>query len=181
MATRSMRRMDAESRTLLCSRVRIVLVGGCCTPGGNQVSGWQLYSAASPDRRTWTKIGVAIANGYPAAMRPVGEGMMVDQLPDGSWRMVMGAYEPSPSTVNAWQITEWRSTDQLSWQFVRTLVSSTTMPIEGRCAVYAPSIRQIGPSMWRLVFAAHRMCGSPQYAAIYSAVSSDLVHWQFEG
>jgi hypothetical protein len=145
------------------------------------VSGWQLYGATSSDRRAWTKTGVAIGNGSPGTVRPVGEGMMVDRLPDGTWRMVMASYEPAPSTVNAWEITQWQSPDQVNWQYVTTLFSSTTMPLEGRCAVYAPTVRQIGPSMWRMVFAAHRMCGTPQHAAIYSAVSSDSVHWKFEG
>jgi len=148
--------------------------------GGNETSGWELYGATSTDGINWKKDGPVIENGYPD-VRPVGEGMVLDRLSDGTWRLLMGAYEPAPSSVNAWEITEWRSNDQHSWQFVRTIVSSTTMPPEARCAVYAPSLRQIGSSMWRMVFAGHSMCGTLQSEAIYSAISSDLVNWQFEG
>jgi hypothetical protein len=149
--------------------------------GGNQVSGWQLYGATSTDRRTWVKTGVVVGNGFPGVIRPVGEGMAVHQMQDGTWRMVMAGYEPAPSTVNAFEITQWTSQDQVTWQYVRTLFSSTTMPLPGRCAVYSPHIRQIGPSMWRMVFAAHSMCGTQPSAAIYSAVSSNFTQWQFEG
>jgi len=154
--------------------------------GGNDLSGWGTYSASSMDRRHWVKTGVVIPNGYPGEVNPSGEGLQVDRLPDGTWRLINGAYDPTPAGVNTFSITEWLSTDQAHWVFVRTLVSVLDAPPGASRAVYAPCLRQIGPSMWRLIFTGDNwqfvngqiVSGS---SAIWSAVSSDLIHWQQEG
>ncbi len=152
--------------------------------GGNEASGWSVYGATSVDRRSWVKNGQVIGNGYPATTRPAGEGLVVDRLSDGTWRLLMGAYEPSPSTTNTFSITEWHSTDQVSWSFVGSLVSAPDVPLSGIRVVYAPTVRQIGPSLWRMAFTADNFSGgafSGGQSSIWSAVSTDFQHWQIEG
>jgi hypothetical protein len=154
--------------------------------GGNDYSGWSTYAASSSDRRHWVKTGVAIANGYPGEVNPSGEGLQVDRVANGTWRLINGAYDVTSNGVNTFSITEWVSADQLTWSFVRTLISVLDTPPGATRALYAPCLRQIGPSLWRLVFTGDNwvfqngqiVSGS---SAIWSAVSSDLTHWQQEG
>jgi len=156
--------------------------------GGGDSTGWQVYGATSPDRRHWTKAGVVIGNGYPNPVRPSGEGMVVDQLPDGSWRLVMGSFPPSPNPLTQWAVTVWKSTDQVTWTYETTWISPQNLPPVGVRAAYSPSVRQIGPSMWRVLFTADQLNGAPNpslvnngQSGVWSAVSSDLVNWTVEG
>ena len=152
--------------------------------GGNETSGWAVFGATSVDRRSWTKDGQMIGNGYPNAVRPVGEGLIVDKLPDGSWRLLMGAYEPAPSTTNTFSIAEWRSTDQLTWAFVGSRLSALDLPLPGVRVVYSPTVRQLGPSLWRMAFTADNFSegtSNSGQSSIWSAVSTDFEHWQIEG
>jgi hypothetical protein len=63
--------------------------------------GWQVFSAVSTDERTWTiEPGIRLGNGGTAPPNapvtppwPTGEGMEVDHLPSGEWRMIVSAYE----------------------------------------------------------------------------------------
>ncbi len=150
--------------------------------------GWQVFSAVSADERTWTKEpGVRLSNGNDpsgpslnAPPWPAGEGMVVDPLPDGEWRMIVSTYEHISPPENKWQITEWRSPDQLNWRYVRTLITTRDMPTGWQSSVYSPTIRQIAPGLWRMIFTADgRFEGG--YSALWSAVSTDLASWQIEG
>src|SRR2546430_1034419 len=109
--------------------------------GGANCYGWQVFSAVSTDERTWTKeSGVRLSN---AGQWPVGEGMIVDRLPTGEWRMIVGGFEHvTPAATNTWQITEWRSSDQLEWRYAGVMVSTLAMPTGWQGSVYSPTIRQ---------------------------------------
>lgn len=150
--------------------------------------GWQIFSAVSTDERTWTKEpGIRIGNGLPldqptgVAPWPMGEGMVVDQLPTGEWRMIASTYEPVPNADQKWQITEWRSWDQLSWTYVRTVFSTRQLPPEGQRSVYSPTIREIAPGLWRMIVTADDVNIPGGRSRLWSAVSTDEETWQLEG
>lgn len=156
--------------------------------GGGDSTGWQVYGAVSNDRRHWTKTGVVIGNGYPGTLRPSGEGMQVYQDAAGEWHLIMGAYPGASSTLAKWAITEWRSIDQVTWSYDTTWINPNALPPGAERAAYSPSIRQIGPSMWRALFTADQLNGAPNnslvnngQSGIWSAVSSDMVNWTVEG
>jgi len=152
--------------------------------------GWQVFSAVSSDERTWTREpGVRLSNGNdPTAPSPtpppwpVGEGMVVDRLPNGEWRMIVGSFEHiSPPATNTWQIAEWRSPDQIHWSYVGTVLTTRDMPSGWQGSVYSPSVRQIAAGVWRMLFTADGRGTPGSRSAIWSAVSADLEHWQPEG
>ncbi len=158
--------------------------------GSNDCYGWQVFSAVSTDGRTWVEEpGVRLSNGGPVPPDlpstppwPVGEGIVVDQLPSGDWRMIVGSYEHVLPSTDTWQIAEWRSSDQLTWSYVRTVLTTRDMPPEAQGSVYSPAIGQIAPGLWRMTFTAdNRGSGQPFQSALWSAVSVDEVHWQLEG
>jgi hypothetical protein len=150
--------------------------------------GWQVFSAVSSDERTWTKEpGVRISNGLPLSQPlgtvpwPAGEGMVVDQLVSGEWRMIVSTYEPLQPSENKFQITEWRSLDQLSWTYVRTVFSTRQLPAEGQRSVYSPTIREVVPGLWRMIVTADNSNVPGGRSRLWSAVSTDEVNWQLEG
>ncbi len=150
--------------------------------------GWQVFSAVSTDERVWTKEpGVRISNGLPLSNPtgpvpwPAGEGMVVDQLPDGEWRMIVAAYEEITPREDKFQITEWRSPDQLNWTYQGVIFSTRQVPPEGERSVYSPTIRQFAPGLWRMIFSADNIDQPGGRRRLWSAVSTDLEHWQFEG
>jgi hypothetical protein len=157
--------------------------------GGFGCYGWQIFSAISTDERTWTKeSGVRISNGGSLppnppvnAPWPAGEGMVTDQRPDGSWRMTVGTYEPLTPPEDRFQITEWRSADQLSWTYVRSLVTTRQLPLEGQRSAYSPTLAEIAPGLWRMIFTADDRNQPDGRSRVWSAVSSDRVTWQLEG
>ena len=154
--------------------------------GSNACYGWQVFSAVSADGRSWTKEpGVRLANGGTAVQGqppwPTGEGMVVDQLPSGEWRMIAGTYEHLAPPENRWQVTEWRSPDQLEWSYVGPVLTTRDMPAGWQGSVYSPTIRQLAPGLWRMVFTADGRDGPGGRSAIWSAVSTDRAHWQVEG
>jgi hypothetical protein len=151
--------------------------------------GWQVFSAVSTDEHTWTKEpGVRVSNGGslppnppgPAAW-PVGEGMVIDQQLDGTWRMTVGSYEPVTPSEDKFQITEWHSADQLTWVYVRSLVTTRQLPPEGQRSAYSPTIAQIAPGLWRMIFTADNLGHPDGRSRLWSAVSADRVHWSIEG
>jgi len=155
--------------------------------GSNVCFGWQVFSAVSSDGRTWTKeSGVRLSNGgVDSTLQPpwpVGEGMVVDRLPTGEWRMIVGTFEhlTSPET-NKWEITEWRSSDQLSWSYIGTVLTTRDMPTGWQGSVYSPTIREIAPGLWRMLFTTDGRGTPGSRSAIWSAVSVDRLHWQVEG
>ena len=155
--------------------------------GSNRCYGWQVFSAVSGDGRTWTKEpGVRLSNGGTAVLGqppwPAGEGMSVDQLPDGEWRMIAGTFEHiSPPETTKWQITEWRSPDQLQWTYVGPVLTTRDMPEGWQGSVYSPTIREFRPGLWRMLFTADGRGTPGSRSAIWSAVSTDRTHWQVEG
>ena len=156
--------------------------------GSFECYGWQVFSAVSTDERNWTKEpGVRISNGLPLSEPrgtvpwPAGEGMVVDQLVSGEWRMIVATYEPLQPAENKFQITEWRSPDQLTWTYLRTVFSTRQMPAEGQRSVYSPAIRQVVPGMWRMIFTGDDLNTPGGHSRLWSAVSTDEINWQLEG
>jgi len=151
--------------------------------------GWQVFSAVSTDERTWTKEpGVRVSNGgslppdAPVTPPwPAGEGIVTDQLPDGTWRMTVGTYEPITPPENKFQITEWHSSDQLQWSYVRTLVTTRQLSAEGQRSAYSPTLSEIAPGVWRMIFTADDLNQPNGRSRLWSAVSTDRVTWQVEG
>jgi len=156
--------------------------------GSNQCYGWQVFSATSLDERSWTKEpGVRLSNGGtvpPAAPStppwPAGEGMVTDRLADGTWRMIVSTFEHVTPSEGKWQILEWRSANQLDWTPLRTLVSTRQLPAEGQRSAYSPTLREIAPGIWRMIFCADDLNVGGR-SRLWAAVSTDLVTWHFEG
>jgi len=157
--------------------------------GSNACYGWQVFSAVSTDGSTWSKEpGVRLSNGStgpkgppPYPPYPVGEGMWVEPLPLGGWRMLVGTQEHVQPPNTTWQIAEWTSPDQLNWTYQRTVVTTRQMPASGQGAVYSPSIRQVAPGIWRMLFTADDRGNPGSRSQAWSAVSTDLETWQIEG
>ena len=91
-----------------------------------------MFSAVSSDERNWTiEPGVRLSNTLDGELAevgpipwPVGEGLVVRQLPDGSWRLIVGGMEHVDPWEDKFQIVEWRSTDQLTWVYADTLLTT---------------------------------------------------------
>jgi hypothetical protein len=151
--------------------------------------GWQVFSAVSTDERTWVKEGVVrLSNGgtVPPAPSvvppwPSGEGMVTEQLPSGEWRMIVSTYEHITPAENKFQITEWKSPDQLNWTYAGPLFTTRQMPPEGQRSVYSPTIRKFAPGLWRMVFTADNRDQPGGASYLWSAVSTDEQTWQLEG
>jgi hypothetical protein len=151
--------------------------------------GWQVFSAVSTDERTWTlETGVRVAAGSgppvkagPDPYWPTGEGIIVDQLPSGEWRMMLGAYEHLTPAEDKFQIMEWNSPDQINWTYGHTVLSTRQMPAAGAGTVYSPTIRQVAPGLWRMIFAGDNRFGTGWRGKLWSAVSTDKETWQLEG
>jgi hypothetical protein len=146
--------------------------------------GWQVFSAVSTDAQTWTKeSGVRLDNGGApgpgAPPWPVGEGMVVDQLTTGEWRMLVGGYRRT--TENKFQIVEWRSADQLNWTYVGSVLTTDQLPATGQRSAYSPTIREFAPGLWRMLFTADDLNVLGGRSRMWSAVSTDQRQWQLEG
>jgi hypothetical protein len=155
--------------------------------GSNKCYGWQVFSAVSLDEVNWTKeAGIRLSNGsIPGvtfgATWPVGEGMVIDRLPSGEWRMIVGSFEHVSPPENKWQIAEWRSTDQLDWVYVGPVITTRDLPPEGNGSVYSPTITEFAPGIWRMAFTADDRLGSTPRSKVWTAVSIDRSTWQLEG
>ncbi len=151
--------------------------------------GWQVFSAVSTDERIWTKEpGVRLTNGGTvppdapvSAPWPVGEGIVTEQLPSGEWRIVVGGYEQILPYENQFQIVEWRSRDQLNWSYVGPVLTTREMPPGGQGTIYSPTIRQIAPGLWRMIFSGDNRFQPGWRGGIWSAVSTDERVWYVEG
>jgi hypothetical protein len=162
---------------------------GCLNYSG--AYGWQVYSAVSSDERHWTpEPGVRIDNGGPMAPAPAlpggppwpaGEGMVMDRLPSGDWRMIVGSYERIQPRVDEWAITRWDSPDQLHWSYQGPLITTRNLPFGGQRSVGSPTIRQVRTGLYRMFFAADDTNLPGGRGRLFSAVSTDLDHWVFEG
>ena len=151
--------------------------------------GWQVFSAVSADRRTWTKeTGIRISNGGSAPPAPpisppwpVGEGIVVEQLPSGEWRMLVGGYRHIATFEDKFHIVEWRSIDQLTWSYVGPLFTTDDLPAEGQRSVYSPTIKEFAPGVWRMIMTADNLNTPGGRSRLWSAVSTDKARWQLEG
>jgi hypothetical protein len=149
--------------------------------------GFQVFSAVSPDGRTWVKEpGIRIDNGGAGPSGPfpwpAGEGMQVFVLPDGEYQLIAGTFERvTPPPVNQWAITEWRSVDQLHWNYVGPVLTVRDMPAGWQGSVYSPTIREVAPGLWRMIFTADGRGTAGSRSALWTAVSTDREHWQIEG
>jgi hypothetical protein len=149
--------------------------------------GWQVFSAVSADGRTWTKEpGIRLDNGGLGAPEsfapwPVGEGMVVEQLATGEWRMLVGGYRRIQPWEDKFHVVEWRSTDQLNWTYVGPVLTTDQLPATGQRSVYSPTIREFAPGLWRMVFTADDRNVPGGRSRIWSAVSTDQAEWQLEG
>lgn len=156
--------------------------------GSSGTYGWQVFSAVSSDERSWTiEPGVRISNGgtVPPAQPmtppwPVGEGIVIDRLPDGTWRMVVGGYEPVPGAAAKFQVLEYRSTDQLLWTYRAALFTTSQMPPNAQRSVYSPTLTEFAPGLWRMFVTADDLHLPGGRSRIYTAVSTDRTTWQFE-
>jgi hypothetical protein len=149
--------------------------------------GWQVFSAVSADGRTWVKEpGIRIDNGGAGPSGPfpwpAGEGMQMFVLPDGEYQLIAGTFERvTPPPVNQWAITEWRSVDQLHWDYVGPILTVRDMPAGWQGSVYSPTIREFAPGLWRMIFTADGRGTPGSRSALWTAVSTDREHWQIEG
>jgi hypothetical protein len=157
--------------------------------GGFTCYGWQTFSAVSSDERHWTReAGVRISNGGtlpPAppvtAPWPSGEGIQVDQLPSGEWRMIAGTYENITPRVDKFQITEWRSSDQLTWTYHGARLTTDAVGPDADRSIYSPVISEYTPGIYRLFFTGDNLNQPGGRSRLYTAVSLDRTTWQIEG
>lgn len=157
--------------------------------GGNDSYGWQIFSAVSTDERTWVKEpGVRVSNGGSLPpLRPiqppwpVGEGIVIDQLPGGEWRMITGGYENFLPRVNKFQIVEWRSPDQISWTYRGALLTTYQVGVAASRSLYSPSIHEVVPGLYRMYFTGGNEHMPGGRGRIYTAISLDRTTWQTEG
>ncbi|MEO8294537.1 MAG: hypothetical protein ABI613_03400 [Gemmatimonadota bacterium] len=157
--------------------------------GGFTCYGWQVFSATSTDQVHWTREpGVRVSNGSPfppAAPGPVpwpsGEGMVVDEVSPGTWRMISGTYEPLTPSGNKFEIVEHRSNDQLHWTYDGPLITTAMVGPSAQRSVYSPTIREYVPGVFRMIFTGDNLNQSGGRSRLYSAVSTDRVTWQLEG
>ena len=108
--------------------------------------------------------------------------MVVDQLPSGEYRMIVGSFEHTdPPPSDTWQITEWRSPDQLNWTYTGPVLTTRDMPTGAQGSIYSPTIVAIAPGLWRMIFTADDRHSDTFRSALWSAVSTDKKNWQLEG
>jgi len=146
---------------------------------------WQIFSAISTDERNWTlEPVIRVGNESDSAMNhayPTGEGIVVNQLPAGGWWMFNGAYGRAPADAGRFQILEWDSPDQLTWTYVGPILTTQQMPAAGSDAVYSPTIRQVAPGLWRMIFTGDNRFHPGARSRLWTAVSTDSRSWQVEG
>ena len=148
---------------------------------GSECDGWQVFSATSADQAKWTpESGIRIPNGS-VPVWPAGEGMDVVQRSDGSWRMLVGSYEQIDPAENRFQIIEWTSPDQLTWTYRGPVLTTRQVGPEAARSVYSPTITDIAPGLMRMFFTGDNLDSRGGSSRIYSAVSTNGIHWQVEG
>ena len=157
--------------------------------GGFTCYGWQIFSAVSIDQRTWTREpGIRVDNGSPQPPQspgvvpwPAGEGIVVDQLQSGEWRMISGSYERITPSEDKFQIVDWRSPDQITWTYRGPLLKTDDVGPEAGRSIYSPTIREFAPGIFRMIFTGDDLNVPGGRSRLYSAVSLDKILWQVEG
>lgn len=154
--------------------------------GGSSWWIWQIWSAVASDCKTWQwENGPALPGVIEndTIGRPTGEGMTAWQDSTGGWWMLAGVYPPVFGGLRTWTIGLYHGTDERHWNFVNT-VEAPGPPGSGmNRAVYGPSISTITPGLYRMFFTGDNadLSISPGSSYIFSAVSRDRIHWEFEG
>jgi hypothetical protein len=157
--------------------------------GSDACYGWQVFSAVSPDQVQWTpEPGVRIPNGgtqtsalWTLPPWPAGEGMTLELTSSGEWRMLVGAYERLSQRENRFQITEWRSSNQVQWTYRGAVLTTRQVGPGARRSVYSPTVTDIAPGLKRMYFTGDNLDASGGASRIYSAVSLDGIRWEIEG
>jgi hypothetical protein len=106
--------------------------------------------------------------------------MVVDQLPGGDWRMLVGGYQRVPSPPSRFEIVEYRSADQLTWTYQGVRLTTSEMPATAQRSIYSPSIVEIAPGIWRMFLTGDDLNVPGGRSRLFTAVSLDRDHWQFE-
>ena len=71
--------------------------------------------------------------------------------------MLVGTREHIQPPQDKFQITEWSSADQVSWTYLGPVLTTEEMPSDLRGDVYGPTIQEIAPGLWRMVFTADNL------------------------
>lgn len=149
--------------------------------GSNECDGWQVFSALSDDEDQWSfEPGIRIPNGTSPRW-PSGEGMSLERLPSGEWRMLVGSYEHITPAEDRFQITQWTSADQVTWTYGGPVLTTRQVGPGARRSVYSPSVTDIAPGLKRMFFTGDDLDAPGGASRIYSAVSVDGVQWEVEG
>ena len=156
--------------------------------GSSGSYGWQVFSAVSLDERSWTmEPGIRITNGGPLPPAspgfipwPVGEGMVIDQVPSGDWRMIVGGYQRIANSPDRFDIVEYRSPDQLTWTYQDAILTVNELPATAQRSIYSPSIVELVPGLWRMFLTGDDLNLPAGRSRVFSAVSRDRTHWEFE-
>ncbi len=165
--------------------------------GSSECYGWQVFSAVSPDERSWSlERGIRVANGPvppdsigalpDSSPWPVGEGMVVGRaLSTGEWQMIVGGTVPqSGRDASDFEIVEWRSPDQLIWHYHSAVFTLADLRRPLGRSLYSPTVREFAPGLYRMVFAEDGSYDLATGTRLYTALSADNPdgeHWQFEG
>lgn len=158
--------------------------------GSFECYGWQVFSAVSRDDRLWSlEPGIRVANS-PVPPEPpdhgpwpVGEGIVVRHLPStGEWQMIVGGIVPEDGrSTDDFEIVEWRSPDQLAWHYHGAVFTLADLGLPPGRSLYSPTVREFAPGLYRMVFAEDGSFDLATGTRLYTAVSADGEHWQFEG
>jgi hypothetical protein len=165
--------------------------------GSFECYGWQVFSAVSPDERSWSlEPGIRVAN-HPLPSEPVGavpdyspwpvgEGMVVRREPStGEWQMIVGGTVPEDGRdASDFEIVEWRSPDQQTWHYHGAVFTLADLQRPLGRSLYSPTVHEFAPGLYRMVFAEDGSADLATGTRLYTAVSvagPDGEHWQFEG
>ena len=95
--------------------------------------------------------------------------------------MVIGGYEIRSPPEGKFQIVSWRSPDQLNWTYEGPVLTTRQLPPEGGRAVYSPTMTEVVPGLYRMLFTADDLNAPGGRSRLWSAVSTDKEHWRLEG
>lgn len=149
--------------------------------GSDECQGWQVFSAISDDQQEWTpEPGIRIPNGSVPRW-PAGEGMDLELLPSGVWRMLVGSYERVTPPEDRFQITQWTSSDQVRWSYGGPVLTTRQVGPGAARSVYSPTVTDIAPGLRRMFFTGDNLDTPGGGSRIYSAVSVNGDVWEVEG
>lgn len=147
---------------------------------------WQVFSAVADDCTSWVwEPGPTVPGEVNSDFdrRGIGEGMYTWQDSSGIWWMLVGAHSLEPEDDRVWTVGLYRGTSQRQWAFVRTIFRPGPAGSGRDRAVFAPSVVEFAPGLYRMFFAGDDYGIGPSGGSsrIWSAVSRDRFSWTFEG